>query len=101
MQVFKFEVSSFKFQVSGFRFASRVELLWLGLACRLTDVAKSLRLCRRCLLVGVIALADIHHLPVPQWQREVLDDRETKGAEGTARDIDWEILERETLVAVK
>lgn len=40
-------------------------------------------------------------LPVPQWQREVLDERETRVAEGTARYIDWEIAKREILEAVK
>lgn len=28
-------------------------------------------------------------LPVPQWQQEVLDEREARVAEGTARYIDW------------
>lgn len=40
-------------------------------------------------------------LPVPQWQREVLDEREKRVAEGTVRYIDWEIAKREILEAVK
>lgn len=40
-------------------------------------------------------------LPVPQWQREMLDERETRVTEGTARYIDWEIAKREILEAVK
>lgn len=39
-------------------------------------------------------------LPVPQWQREVLDEREARVAEGTARYIDWEIAKRDILEAV-
>ncbi|MCF7789415.1 MAG: addiction module protein [Prosthecobacter sp.] len=44
---------------------------------------------------------DASGLPVPQWHQEVLDERETKVAEGTARYIDWEIAKREILEAVK
>ncbi|MDB6006440.1 MAG: uncharacterized protein JWR15_3427 [Prosthecobacter sp.] len=40
-------------------------------------------------------------LPVPQWHQELLDERETKVAEGTAEFIDWEIAKREILEAVK
>ena len=40
-------------------------------------------------------------LPVPQWHQQVLDERETQVAEGTARYIDWEIAKREILEAVK
>lgn len=44
---------------------------------------------------------DASGLPVPKWHQEVLDERETKVAEGTARYIDWEIAKREILEAVK
>lgn len=40
-------------------------------------------------------------LPVPQWLREVLDEREARVTEGTVRYIDWEIAKREILEAVK
>ncbi|MBN8420080.1 MAG: addiction module protein [Verrucomicrobia bacterium] len=44
---------------------------------------------------------DASGLPVPQCHQEVLAERETKVAEGTARYIDWEIAKREILAAVK
>ena len=40
-------------------------------------------------------------LPVPQWQKEILGERETAIAEGTAKFIDWEDAKREILAAVK
>ena len=40
-------------------------------------------------------------LPVPQWHRDVLDERESKIAEGTAKFIDWEVAKQEILSAVK
>ena len=40
-------------------------------------------------------------LPVPQWHRDVLDERESKIAEGTAEFIDWEVAKQEILSAVK
>lgn len=40
-------------------------------------------------------------IPVPQWHQEVLDERETQVAEGTAKFIEWEIAKREILEAVK
>ena len=40
-------------------------------------------------------------LPVPQWQQEVLDERETQTAAGTARYIDWEVAKLEIWEAVK
>lgn len=40
-------------------------------------------------------------LTVPQWHRDVLDERESKIAEGTAKFIDWEVAKQEILSAVK
>ncbi len=41
------------------------------------------------------ALDDSYPMPVPQWQEEVLDERETQVAEGKAKYIDWEVAKRE------
>ncbi len=48
----------------------------------------------------MIALDALHQLTVPQWHKEVLDERETLAAEGTAKYIDWEIAKREILEEV-
>ena len=40
-------------------------------------------------------------LPVPQWHRDVLDERESQIAAGTAKFIDWEAAKQEILAAVK
>jgi Putative addiction module component len=40
-------------------------------------------------------------LPVPQWHRDVLDERESEIAAGTAKFIDWEVAKQEILAAVK
>lgn len=40
-------------------------------------------------------------LPVPQWQQDVLDERETQAAAGTARYIDWEVAKLEIWEVVK
>jgi hypothetical protein len=40
-------------------------------------------------------------LPVPQWQQQVLDERERQAAAGTARYIDWEVAKLEIREAVK
>jgi hypothetical protein len=39
--------------------------------------------------------------PVPQWHRDVLDERESQIAAGTAKFIDWEVAKREIHAAVK
>ena len=40
-------------------------------------------------------------LPVPQWHQDLLDERESKIAAGTANFIDWEVAKQEILAAVK
>lgn len=40
-------------------------------------------------------------LPVPQWQQDLLDEREVGIADGTAKFIDWEDAKREILEAVR
>ena len=40
-------------------------------------------------------------LPVPQWHQEVLDERESQIATGSANFIDWETAKREILATVK
>jgi hypothetical protein len=40
-------------------------------------------------------------LPVPEWHRATLDDREVQIAAGTAKFIDWEIAKQEILKEVK
>ena len=40
-------------------------------------------------------------LLVPQWQQDVLDERETQTAAGTATYIDWEVAKLEIWEAVK
>ena len=39
--------------------------------------------------------------PVPQWHRDVLDERETQIGAGTAKFIDWEVARQEIRSAVK
>ena len=40
-------------------------------------------------------------LPVPQWHQDLLDERESQIAAGTAKFIDWEVAKQEILQAVK
>jgi Putative addiction module component len=40
-------------------------------------------------------------LPVPQWQQDVLDQREDAIASGTTQFIDWDVAKRQILEAVK
>lgn len=40
-------------------------------------------------------------LPVPHWHQDVLDERESQIAAGTAKFIDWEVAKQEILAAVK
>lgn len=40
-------------------------------------------------------------LQVPEWQKQVLDERETAVAAGAARFIDWDDAKREIRAAVK
>ena len=40
-------------------------------------------------------------LPVPQWQQDLLDEREAGIADGTAKFIEWEDAKREILDAVQ
>ena len=40
-------------------------------------------------------------LPFPQWHRDLLDERESRIAAGTAQFIDWEVAKQEILQAVK
>lgn len=40
-------------------------------------------------------------LPMPQWHKDVLDERESQIAAGTAKFIDWEYAKKEILAAVK
>ena len=40
-------------------------------------------------------------LPVPQWHRDILDERESAVANGTAGFIDWEVAKQDILSAMK
>lgn len=40
-------------------------------------------------------------LPVPQWHKDILDERETEIVAGTAKYIDWEDAKRKIRDAVK
>ncbi|MDB6069542.1 MAG: uncharacterized protein JWL81_713 [Verrucomicrobiales bacterium] len=40
-------------------------------------------------------------LPVPDWHRKILDERQKQIEAGTAKFIDWEIAKQEILDAVK
>jgi len=40
-------------------------------------------------------------IEVPQWHKDVLDERESAIADGSARFLDWEDAKKEILAAVK